>query len=343
AGSVDAGATINDLVLTPGYLYAATTNGIAQFDLINPNAPQKTAATFATSGANVAALALNGSTLYAVDGDTSLEIFNISIPTAPQHPGAFTSALTRLVGVSASDGRVYVTDGQQTEILIGSDQALTSAGTSAFGSISFAPLSPNAIFAAGSDRRLRAFDVTSAGAPVEIFRGELAPTSGTVNRITAVAMSAGRLYAGAGDIGLVTYNVQQFVAPFPLRSYVTAATNSVATSATRVWFGRAAGLVEYSVTPFGALTEERSWDKSRASVVQDFDNFLLPSSGNTATLWAVGPVTPTVVGTVTFSSPLRRAVLTGTIGYFLLDDRTLWTANLVDAHVTSKQIAINLA
>src|SRR5262249_56204171 len=70
---------------------------------------------------------------------------------------------------------------------------------------------------------------------------------------------------------------------------------------------------------------------------------LVAWAGRRGTLWAVGPVTPTVVGTGTFSSPLRRAVLTGTIGYFLLDDRTLWTANLVDVPVTSKQIAINLA
>src|SRR5437899_6992663 len=53
AGSIDAGAIVNDLVLTTNDLYAATSNGIAQYDLLNPNAPAKTSATFATSGTNV--------------------------------------------------------------------------------------------------------------------------------------------------------------------------------------------------------------------------------------------------------------------------------------------------
>ena len=342
AGTVDAGATVNDLLLTTNYLYAATTNGIAQYDLLNPAAPQKTFATFATSGANVTSLALAGSTLYATDGDASLEIFSLGIPSAPQRLGAFTSALARPVAVNAGDGRVYLTDGNQTEILIGTN--LSSAGTAAFGSISFAPLSPNAIFVAGSDRRLRAFDVSTAGAPVEIFRAELAPTSGTVNRINAVAMIAGRLYAGAGDIGLLTYDTHQFAAPFPLRSYTTLATNSVAASATRAYFGRAAGLAEYIQSSTGTLTEARSWDKSRTSVVHDFDNdFLLTSSGATATLWALTPATPTVVGTATFPKNVLHAVLTGTLAYVVLEDRTLWTADLANITATPTQRVINAA
>src|SRR5204863_302447 len=148
AGSVDAGATVNDLVLTPAYLYAATSSGLAQYDLLNPNAPAKTGATFTTSAANVGSLALTGNTLYATDGD-------------------------------------------------------------------------------------------------------------------------GRLFVAAGDIGLLTYDVRQFAAPFPLRSYATVATGSVAAADGRAYFGRAAGIVEYVQTSAGALTEARSWDKSRADVVHD--------------------------------------------------------------------------
>src|SRR5437764_1070419 len=245
AGTADAGATVNDLALTANALYAATANGIVQFDLLDPSAPAKTSVTFAIS-----------------------------------------------------------------------------------------------------DRRLRAFDVSSAAAPVEIFRTELAPTSGTVNRINAVVVSNGHLYAGAGDIGLLTYDVRQFASPFPVRDYTAAATNSVATSVTQAWFARATGLVEYAISPFGALTEARSWDSGRASVVHDFDGgFLVTSSVKSAALWAVGesgtPSPP--IGTATFPSSVRHAVVTGTIGYFLLDDKTLWTANFADASPTPKQIVINLA
>src|SRR5438067_2257722 len=255
-----AGATVNDLALTANDLYAATANGIVQFDLLDPSAPAKTSVTFAISGAGVTSLALAGNTIYAADGHASIEVFKVAAGSAPQRAGSFTSILPRPSAVSASDGRVYVSNGLQTEILVGSDANVSGVATSAFpfGSSSFAPLTTNAIFVAGSDRRLRAFDVSSAAAPVEIFRTELAPTSGTVNRINAVVVSNGHLYAGAGDIGLLTYDVRQFASPFPLRDYTAAATNSVATSVTQAWFARATGLVEYAISPFGALTEARS-------------------------------------------------------------------------------------
>ena len=236
---------------------------------------------------------------------------------------------------------MYVSDGQQTDVFLGVDVNLTRASNapSPFGSTSFAALSSTAVFVAGTDRRLRAFDLSSAGTPVEIFRGELAPTSGTVNRINAVVVSNGHLYAGAGDIGLLTYDVRQFASPFPLRDYTAAATNSVATSVTQAWFARATGLVEYAIAPFVALTEARSWDSGRASVLHDFDGgFLVTSSAKSAALWAVGesgkPSPP--IGTATFPSSVRHAVVTGTIGYFLLDDKTLWTANFADASPTPR-------
>lgn len=346
AGSIDAGATVNDLVLTTNYLYAATSNGIVQYDLLNPNAPAKTSATFATSGTNVTSLALSGNTLYATDGDASVEVFSVAIPNLVQRLGSFTSILTRPTAVSASDGRVYVTDGQQTDLFLGTDANASRAGsaTFAFGSSSFAPMSATAIFTAGNDRRLRAFDVSTAGSPVEIFRNELAPTSGTVNRINSVVMAAGRLYAGAGDIGLLTYDVHQFVSPFPLRGYSTTPTASVSATSGRVYFGRAAGIVEYTQTSTGALTEARSWDKSRADIVHDVDNdFLLTSSGAAATLWALSPAAPTLVGTSTFPAPVQQAVLVGTTALAVLTDRTLWRADLSQATATPQQISINLA
>jgi len=342
--SVDAGATVNDLVLTARYLYAATSNGIAQYDLINPNLPVKTSATFTTSGANIAALALVGDTLYAADSDATVEAFSVIAPAVPQRLGAFNS-LARPTAIAASDGRVYVSDGQQTEIFLGSGVNLTrTADAFAFGTTSVAPLTSTAIFAAGSDRRLRAFDVSSSGAPVEIFRSELAATSGTVNRINALAVAGGRLYAGAGDIGLLTYDLRQFNAPFPLRSYATIPTNSVAATNNRVYFGRAQGIAEYAQTSSGALTELRSWDKTHADVVHDIDNdFLLTSSGATATMWALSPQTPAAAGTATFPKPVLQAVLVGTTGYAVLDDRTLWTADLTQLPATPQKVALNFA
>jgi hypothetical protein len=345
AGSVDAGATINDLVLTTLYLYAATANGIAQFDLLNPNAPVKTSAAFSTSGANIGSLALTGEILYATDGDTSVEVFSITAPSLPQRLGAFSTLIVRPTAVHARDGRVYVSDGLRTDVFVGTAATPTRAGTETlpFGSTSFAALTSNAIFVAGNDRRLRAFDISSAAAPVEIFRTELAATSGTVNRINAIELGLGHLYAGAGDIGLLAYDVRQFSAPFPMRSYSSIATNSVVAATGRAYFGRAAGLVEYAQTSSGALTEGRSWDKSRPGVVHDIDNdFLLTSSGATATMWALSPQTPTLIGNTTFLSPVRQMVQLGTTAYAVLEDRTLWRADLAQLSAVPQQIAIGI-
>lgn len=346
AGSADAGATVSDLVLTTLFLYAATTNGIVQFDLLNPNAPAKTSATFSTSGANAGSLDLTGDILYATDGDATVEIFSLLTPTLPQRVGAFTSLIVRPTSVHARDGRVYVSDGQQTDIFVGSAISPTRAGTGTFpfGSTSLAALTSSAIFVAGNDQRLQAFDISSAATPVEIFRAELAATFGTVNRINAVALGLGHLYAGAGDIGLVTYDVRQFASPFPMRSYATIATNSVVAANGRAFFGRAAGMVEYAQTSSGSLTEVRSWDKSRQGVVHDVDNdFLLTSSGATATMWGLSPQTPTAVGTATFPSPVRQAVQLGTTAYAVLEDRTLWTADLIQIPTVPHQIALTIA
>ena len=346
AGSVDAGAVINDLVLTTIYLYAATANGIVQFDLLDPNAPAKTSATFSTSGANVGSLALTGDILYATDGDPSVEVFSIITPTLPQRVGTFSTLIVRPTSVHARDSRVYVSDGQQTDIFAGTATNPTRAGTETlpFGSTSFAALTPTAIFVAGNDRRLRAFDISSAATPVEIFRTELAGTFGTVNRINAVEVGLAHLYAGAGDIGLVAYDIRQFIAPFPMRSYATIATGSVVAAAGRAYFGRAAGLVEYAQTSSGALTEGRSWDKSRPGVAHDIDNdFLLTSSGATATMWALSPQTPAAIGATTFPSPVRQAVQLGTTAYAVLEDRTLWSADLIQFSAVPRQIAINIA
>ena len=344
AGAIDVGAVVNDLVVTTNYLYAATAAGIAQYDLLNPAAPAKTSVSFATSGTNVGSLALTGNTLYATDGDSSVEVFNIGIPNLPQHVGAYTTVLPRPTAVRAVDGRVYVSDGVQTDLLLGNDADLGRAGTFPFGSSSFARLSSNALFTAGNDRRIRAFDVSSAGSPVEIYRTELGPTAGTVNRINAVAIAAGRLYAGGGDIGLLTYDISQFVAPYPLRSYSTTPTGSVSAKDGRVYFGRAAGLVEYSQTSSGALTESRSWDKSRVDVVHDLANdFLLTSSGAAATVWALSPTTPTQVGSATFRAPVRQAVLIGLTAYAVLEDETLWSADLSQASATPQQVSTTLA
>ena len=89
--SYDAGATVNDLVVTSAqYAFIATANGMRAVDLLNLNAPF---VPMLTTGANVTSLATdaNFSKLYAADGDSSIEIFSITVPGSPQHIGTITS------------------------------------------------------------------------------------------------------------------------------------------------------------------------------------------------------------------------------------------------------------
>ena len=48
-------------------------------------------AVFVTSRANVVSLALSNATLFTADGDSSVEAFNISIPSIPNGVGAIAS------------------------------------------------------------------------------------------------------------------------------------------------------------------------------------------------------------------------------------------------------------
>ena len=347
SGSVDAGGTVNDLVLRTNDLFAATANGIAQFDLLKPDAPARTPAILATSGSNVTSIALsNNNTLFAADGDASVEVFDVSIATLPQRTGSVTSSLARPSSVHASGGRLYVSDGQNTEAFIGSGNSLSPAATlpSPFGSTSLAPFSASAIFVAGTDRRLRAFDVTTAGNPIEVFRNDLSPAGGTINRITSMVAAGSRLYVGAGDIGLSTWDIGSFAAPFPLRAYSGPATTSVVTLDNKVYLSRATGgLSEFTQTN-GALTQARTWDGSRVDVVHDGDantGFLLTSSGATATMWSLTSTNPSSIATATFRGVVSGAALIGTTGYAVLADHTLWSADFSQAQPQPQQIAVN--
>src|SRR5437763_9667916 len=143
---IDAGATINDLLLTTTNLYVATTNGLSQWDLLDPANPSKTAATFVTSRANVQSLAASNATLFAADGDASVEAFNISVPSIPNGAGAIAS-LPGANAVAVSSGRLYVSDGQQTDIFTNIDSGgnAVKLATDSFGGAAITAINSSAI------------------------------------------------------------------------------------------------------------------------------------------------------------------------------------------------------
>ena len=344
--AIDAGATVNDLLLTAFDLYVATANGLSQWDLLDPTTPKKQPAVFTTSNPNVRSLALSGLTLFAADGDSSIEAFNISVPSIPNGIGVIAS-LPGSIAVTAWGGRLYISDGYQTDIFTNIDGGGATAlklASNAFGAGATAPITSTAIFAAGADNRVRAFDLAASAAPVEMFRVELLPSGGTVNHIGRIAVASNRLYVAGGDLGLLTYDTTSFTTPFPLRSYATGATTSVVSLGTNVYVSRAAsGITEFTQSSTGALTQLRSWDSKNDIVWDGGSGFLLTSSGASASLWALSPAIPTLVSSVTLRASIVSAVLIERTGYFVINESsggTLWSVDLAQVPPVAQQIAL---
>ncbi|HXH38465.1 MAG TPA: hypothetical protein VNN08_07545, partial [Thermoanaerobaculia bacterium] len=324
-------------------------NGLTQWDLLDPTNPSKTPAALVTSNANVRSLALSNSTLFAADGDATVEAFNISIPSIPNGVGTIGS-LPGAIAVNAASGRLYVSDGQQTDVFTnidGGGGTAVKAATDSFGALALVPVTSTAIFAAGADRQVRAFDLAAAAAPIELSRVQLQPSGGNVNRIGRLASAPNRLYVAGGDLGLLTYDTTSFTAPFPVRSYATGATTSVVSLGTAVYVSRASsGITEFSQSSDGTLTQRRSWDSSNDIVWDGGNGFLLTSSGAVASLWVLNSTTPALVSSVTLRAPIASAALIGTTGYFALAEstgNTLWSADLAPVTPVAQQIALTAA
>src|SRR6202022_2142774 len=136
------------------YRHAGTKTGIAQYNLLDPIHPSNTGASLPTSSANVTSLAMAGSFLYAADGDSSVESFDLNSPQSPQPRSGITS-LARATTLHVINSRLYVSDGLQTETFLQPAGTPSSAAVNAIATTSAAPIAGDALFAAGSDRRLR--------------------------------------------------------------------------------------------------------------------------------------------------------------------------------------------
>lgn len=333
---IDAGGTINDMQINSLSIYAATSSGIAQFSLANPLIPTRTAATFTTSRPFVSSLALIDSSLYAADGDSSIEVFDLN--------GQRIGALTAPVGINfvrSNNGKLYASSGAlATYVFTGSGASMTNAGSGAFGTASVAPIAGDVAFMAGADRRLHAVDFSVTGSPVDVFRADLSPTNGTTNRIAALATASNRLYIAAGDIGLVTYDITTFTAPFVIRAYATGGGSTIVSLVDKVYLARdSGGITEFSQSSNGALTQQRAWDVSRPDAVWDgAAGFLLSSSGSSMTLWTLQSTPPQPIGTATFRAPVVSAVLAGVVGFAVLSDGSLWSADFAQATPAPKQL-----
>jgi hypothetical protein len=339
--SFTAPGTVNDLLLTTNDLYVATSNGLAQYDLLDKNHPARTLATFTTSNANVTSLALAGLILYAADGDSSIASFDLNVPQSPQKRSNLTS-LARATTLHVINNRLYVSDGLQSEVFLQAGATPVSAAVVAVPTTTAAQVTSDALFAGGNDRRVRAFDFAIAGSPVEIFRGDTPISLGNVNRASGMAGGSGRLYIAAGDGGLVTYDISGFSSPFALRSYSGSAPSSVVSVGDHIYTTPASGgIVEFIQSASGALSQGRTWDATNADTVRDgAAGFLLSTSGANATLWTLNSTIPVSISGTTFAAPVSAAVLSGTTAVALLTDGTVATADMSNQNATPQKVAI---
>ena len=338
--SVDTGSVVNDLLPAGIFLYAATATGLQQYNtagVVNLAAPVRTGATFATSSPNTIALAIDGTNLYVADSDNTIEVFSVGDPANPQKLGTITS-LPRVTSVKVLNGYLFASDGVQTDVFLLSGGTPAKIATVPFGTTSLAPVADNTIAIAGNDRRIHILDISSIGAPVELFATDLLPTGGTINRIGAIQVSGNRLYAAAGDIGLAVYDLSAFQPPYPLRSYASGATSSIVTTPTRIYAALSSGgLIELSQSASGSVTRLRQWEGA-ASIVHDANDFLLTSSGSTLTYWTLTSTTPVAVSTATFSAPVQSAVVIDRKAYVILSSQTLWLVDLAQTSPTPTQL-----
>lgn len=323
--NVAAGGTVNDLAITT-FLFAATSGGIAQFSLVDPTNPTRTSATLPTSSANVASLSIAGSSLYAADGDASVEIFTISSPSQPQRTGSLDSLPTS-ISVNATTSRVYVSDGQNTDVFVNG----TRVARTPFGSTSFASLGTDEHFLAGSELAVHAVDFSVGNNPVELYEQALPPTPGTVNRVSAMQLAGNRLYVAAGDVGLAAFDVSSFARPYPVRSLGTGATTSVALVGTTAFVTPATGISEYTASG-NFLTFSRTTNADRAWVLHDrFGTSQLAVSGARVMLSSGYAAT--------FPRTIVSAASDGATIWAVLDNNTLWSVATV-ADATPQQVSV---
>jgi hypothetical protein len=334
AGSYDAGAAVNDLVVTPAqYLYIATANGLREIDFLNPGAPIP----LVTSGSNVTSLAAdaNLTTLYAADGDSTIEVFNITVATLPQHTGSLDS-LPHVIAVELTPTRLYASDGFSTDVFVANAKTANIAA----GTVSLATLTGDVVFAAGNDRRIRAVDWSTIGAPVDLFGTDLVPSGGTIYRAGGMRIAGGRLYVAGGDAGLLTFDISSMAAPFPVRSYPNTAMTSTAWVDGKLYASRnSGGLAEFTKNASGTLTQARQWDARTHTVHDGSGGLLLTSSGSTLFYWTLISSTPVLVTSATLRAAVVSAVVNNGTAYAVLADKSVWSVDVTAAAPVPQQIA----
>lgn len=334
------GAEVNDITVAGAWLYAATSSGIIQIDAVDRARPAigRTLNTTAGSALSVAVL---GQHLYAADGDRTVEAYAIGTPTIPQKVGTFDS-LPRSLAVHAVGEALFVSDGQRSEVFGGSGATMTRLGSFPFGATAVAAGAGSLRFVAGADRTVRAINVL-APVPAVFATVDTDLTSGTVNRIMALASSGNLLIAAAGDAGVAAWSLASFAEPFPSASIEIGPVGSAWVAAERAvvaWPG--GGLRRYTESS-GIMNPGPSWGEGSVWKIQDGEGAaMLASSGATLQLWDVSAAVPASISSATLAGAITAAAMSGPRqAIVLLADKTAWSVDLSAAAGAATKLAVD--
>lgn len=329
-GSVEVGGTINDLLLVSNYLYAATSTGVVQIDTIVPGTPAVTARLATTSGRALSVTRFE-STLFAADGDATVEMFSIQVPAFPQRLATFTG-LPQSTSVRVAGLNLLVSDGQQTQMFTVGNPPVKIGSPINVASNALFSYEGAVAFVAGQSRTLRAVDFSST--PAVVFSADLPISRGSINRIEAITGRAGRIYAAAGDMGLATFDVSNFHAPYPQRAVALGSFTSLGRTSNGVVVSRdSGGLTFYSVAANSDLPlSGPTWEPGKTWMVHDsVETTVVASSGRTLSVWNLAGGTAALTSTATFPENVVDAVLVGTRIYAITENassRTVWQGDI---------------
>jgi hypothetical protein len=321
-GAVDLGATVNDLAISGSYLYAATASGVIQIDVADRSRPSIAARLTTTSGVALS-VAVLGTSLYAADGDSSVDAYSIQIPSLPQKIGTVAS-LPRSVGVSTLDGYLVVSDGQQSEIFAGSGTGLGRVALLPVAGTATARWSGSVHFLGGGGRSVHAVDVL-APAHTILSSATTGVTSGNTNRVFDLVAAGTKLWAAAGDAGVQAWRLGGFAPPYPLRFVRSGGISSGWISGSRAVVAYSAGGLQRYSDNSGQLVPGPLWHQGAVSRILDGEgDRILTASGADLRLWDVAPATPASLGSITLTGAIRSGAIEGSIGWVVLADGSLW-------------------
>ncbi|HUP63728.1 MAG TPA: hypothetical protein VM557_00405 [Thermoanaerobaculia bacterium] len=339
AATLDLGSAINDIARSGSFLWVATATGVVQVDILNPLAP-RVGAKLSTSTGSAHSVAVAGASLYVADGDRTIEIYTIVVPTLPQRIGEWES-LPRTSSINAVANHLLASDGQQTEVIGGSGAALARVAMLPWGANSATSAGGSLIFIAGNDRKARLIDL-SAPLTTSLTTVESPLMSGTVNRMGGVHLNGDLLLAAAGDAGVRGWTFDRVGAPFSVRFLpLSGGVHSSSFAGDRLIVAPFSGGLQSYSDASSRISLGATWATERSWFIHDgLEQRLLTSSGLLLSLWDVSAGSQTLISQITLRSSVRTAILSSaTSAVVLLADQSLWRVDLSNAAATATEVA----